>query len=166
MERSKDDDKSIMIVGGGGGGEEGCLAWDSCSFWWGKGSCSHILWLHFFSKGRTVCVWECIAGAGEGCDCRGLLCSQSFLRYWRSRCPCAPFHICRSKQFFLSLCWDLISRNKTENTGEKRGISARAFLAFVSSSALIVFRSQYLIFPTSGSQFFLMRQRLSGIILV
>lgn len=75
------------------------------------------------------------------------------------------FYICRSKHFFLPLCWGLISGNKTENAGEERGISARAFLASVSS-ALIVFRSQYRIFPTSGSQFFLLWQHLSWIILV
>lgn len=163
MERSKNDDKSIMIVGGG---ERRVSSLGQLQLLVGKGELQPHTLASFLQQGEDSVCLGVYCRRGEGCNCRGLLCSQSFLRYWRSRCPCAPFHICRSKQFFLSLCWDLISRNKTENTGEKRGISARAFLAFVSSSALIVFRSQYLIFPTSGSQFFLMRQRLSGIILV
>lgn len=55
---------------------------------------------------------------------------------------------------FLPLCWDLISSNKAGNTWEQRRISMRAFLALISS-AVIVFPSQYRIFPASGSQFFL-----------
>ena len=65
MERSKGDDKSVMKKEWrrieGGAKKEGCPAWGSCSSWWGKGSCSHILWLRLCSKGEdTVCVWVCV----------------------------------------------------------------------------------------------------------
>lgn len=128
----------------------------------GKGHCSHTLFGVICAvRGRMWRLCVCVEG---DCICRGIMCSLSFLRYWRSRSLCALFCICKSMQFFFFAT--VLGFDQTENTGEKRGITARAFRASVFSSAPIVFQSQYCIFPTSSSQFFLLWQPLSWIILV
>lgn len=122
---------------------------------------SHTL-VTFLQQGGGCAVSVCVEGR---CNCRGIMCSQSFFRYWRSQCLCALFYICRSFFFFFFFA-TVLGFDQTENTGEKSWITARAFRASVSSSAPIVFHSHYCIFPTSSSQFFLVWQHLSWIILV
>lgn len=98
-----------------------------------------------------VCVCVCVVGGGVFVTA-GNYVLLKLLKMLEKPVPACS--ICNLSSF-LPLCWDLVSSNKAGNTWEQRRISMRAILALISS-AVIVFPSQYHIFPTSGSQFFLL----------